>query len=887
MNPKDAPTNQSTAITLLIIFLRSLEIIGWITIHLPLFFIRVFRKSALTVVDAFFFTVYLMTKLCQQIGRLVLYLPFILVVFCIRAVRFLATIPGLLLSHLRPITSALLGMPHSGIWDLPKTRSPSATEKKRWPAHSLTARFEVFRISLLPETLGQAFVSEVDQYKSFRQLHTAGFAVSAGILLTIPIVILTSYYTILKDMPFPAKLRTQRVAQTTRIFDRNGVLLYKIYRSANRTPLQLVNIPLQMRQATIAIEDKDFYKHPGVSLRGIIRAAVANFSTKEIRFTQGGSTITQQLIKNTLLTPEKTITRKVKEIFLSLVAEAIFSKDEILEMYLNTVSYGGTAYGIEEAAQTYFKKSARDLTLPESALLAGLPSAPTTFSPHGAHPELSRLRQKEVLRHMAEQGYISSPEQEQAANQYLEIAAATVPIRAPHFVMYVKEYLSERLGAQTVEEGGYNVYTTLDWDIQQKAEEIVARENQELRTRYGANNAAAMVTRPRTGEILAMVGSANYWDAGIKGQVNVATSLRQPGSSIKVVNYAYALAHGGFTPSSVVLDAPVVYNVAGSIPYAPVNYDGRYHGMVTIRKALANSYNIPAVKILATYGPSKMVEMGKRMGITTWDSLKHYGLALTLGSAEVKMADMTVVYGTLANMGVRHDLSPIKEITDAYGKPVTIELKTLSPAGVVAGAQAEDIRVPTPTDGESVLSPSVAYWLTDILSDNKARLAAFGPYAKLEVPGHRVAVKTGTSNDFKDNWTIGYTSEYLVATWVGNTDSKPMNKNLVSGITGAAPIWNAVMTNLLKDKPADDFDQPVGLKPVKICASTGTLACANCKDVVTEYFIPGTEPKQVCNIVSPDECARKKAEAEAAGKKSEEIMAILGGCSLPTPPPNR
>ncbi len=855
------------------------EGIGRLTIVLFGFGFNIVHKLLWSTLDASFFLLFLFIRFCEGVGSMVLSIPFqfasnLLAVLVFKPFGF---VYEHLLVHLESIISTLLGVPTTGAVHKRKIAALAKISQSRattltWPKP----------VSLVRE-LVLGYVTLVDNYLLFRRRHALAFVISGGTVLTLPLVALVLYQTVIKDLPFPTRLRTHQPALTTRIFDRNGKLLYKVYRNANRTVIPLAEIPLYVQQATIAIEDHKFYSHPGVDPRGVIRAAIANYTNKEV--SQGASTITQQLIKNTLLTPERTLTRKLKEIFLSVVAEVIFSKQEILEMYLNTVCYGGIACGVEEAAQTYFKKSARDLTLAEAALVAGLPTAPTTFSPHGSHPELARVRQKQTLHNMVQLGFISQQQAEEAIHEELAIAAPNVSIRAPHFVMYVKDYLTERYGRKMVEEGGLQVYTTLDLDIQEKAEQIVEQENKELRSRYGANNAAAMVTHPKTGEILAWVGSADYWDQSIKGNVNIITSPRQPGSSIKVVNYGYALSHG-FTPSSIVYDTPVVYNIAGSTPYAPKNYDGKFHGAVTIRQALARSYNVPAVKVLATYGPQKMVEMGQRMGISTWNNLKHFGLSMTLGAGDVTMEDMAVVYGTIANLGVRHDLTPIKEITDHLGKRLDPPAKNFT-AKVVGDVQAKDKDLlPTPTshDGEAVLSPSVAYWLIDILSDNKARLVAFGPYSKLEIPGHKVAVKTGTTDNFRDNWTFGFTPDYLVASWVGNTDNKPM-RGLVSGITGAAPIWHNIMEYLLKDAQAQEFDKPAGLVPVKICASTGTLACTYCKDIVSEYFIPGTEPKQTCNIVSPDECAKRKAQAESEGKSAEETLQIMAGCSLPSPTP--
>ncbi|MBU1327139.1 penicillin-binding protein [Patescibacteria group bacterium] len=612
-------------------------------------------------------------------------------------------------------------------------------------------------------------------------------------------------YQMLKSLPDPHLLTSRDLEVSTKIFDRNGILLYEIYADQNRTPLTLSEIPQTVINATIAIEDHDFYRHLGFSGRGILRALKETVVNKQI---QGGSTITQQLIRSALLTPELSIRRKLKEIFLAFWAERIYSKDQILEMYFNQVPYGGTAWGIEAASQMYFGKSVKELTLSESALLAGLPAAPSEYSPFGNHPEKAFARQAEVLRLMTEYGYIGNGDEEKALSEQMRFATPRIPIRAPHFVMFVKEILEATYGPRLVERGGLRIVTSLDITLQEKVEDIIRSQIESLAA-LRVGNGAALVTNPKTGEILSMVGSKDYFNLEDEGNVNVATSLRQPGSSIKVVNYAAALENG-FTAATIIDDSPVVYTVPGSKPYAPVNYDGKFHGPTPLRYALANSYNVPAVKVLSKIGVQTMINKGRLMGITSWQDESRYGLSLTLGGGDVTMLDMAKVYGTLANGGRRGKLIPILEVTDYTGHILEHH---------------------TPKKGVQAVTPEVAWILGNILSDNDARAAAFGRGSSLVIPGHTVSVKTGTSNDKRDNWTIGYAPSYVVVVWVGNNNNAPMDPYLTSGITGASPIWHDIMIELLKDKEDEVLPKPSGVVAIP------------CYFGRTEYFIRGTEPK--------------------------------------------
>ncbi|KKR33580.1 MAG: Penicillin-binding protein, 1A family [Candidatus Gottesmanbacteria bacterium GW2011_GWA2_41_12] len=632
---------------------------------------------------------------------------------------------------------------------------------------------------------------------------------SIGVILTIVFVFLPyNGYLWLTSLPEPTYLTSRDIPATTKIFDRNGILLYEIYSDQNRTPLPLSEIPDFIKKATISIEDKDFYNHKGVSVKGIVRAFFENSTQGKL---QGGSTLTQQLVRSALLTPEKTIQRKVKEAILAFWTEHLFTKDQILEMYLNQVPYGGTSWGIEAASETYFGKKVKDLTLAESALLAGLPAAPTMYSPFGSHPEFALDRQKEVLKRMRDDGYITEDEKNEAINEQISFAKPRISLHAPHFVMYVKDLLIQRYGERMVDQGGLRVTTSLDLNLQKKVEEILKNEIEKLKS-LKVGNGAVLVTDPKTGEILAMAGSKDYFDELNDGNVNVVLSLRQPGSSIKVVNYASALERG-FTAASILDDSPVSYPQLGGPAYAPVNYDGKFHGRVPLRIALANSYNIPAVKMLNTIGVGTMIDEAEKMGITTWKERNRFGLSLTLGGGEVTMLDMAEVYGVLANGGIRKDVNPFVKITDYKGE--VIEEKDGTNPGV------------------QVLPDGVAFILSNILADNNARAQAFGINSALVVPGKTVSVKTGTTNDKRDNWTIGYTPSYLTAVWVGNNNNTPMDPYLTSGITGAAPIWNQVMATILQNKA----DEVPNVPPTVI-----SLPCYG----RTEYFISGTEPKGGC-----------------------------------------
>lgn len=642
------------------------------------------------------------------------------------------------------------------------------------------------------------------------------------LLVLIPIAIsYTFYYYILKDLPSVTTLKSTTPSLTTKIYDRNGELLYEIYKDENRSLITIKELPTYLLDATLAAEDKSFYHHFGIDPIGILRATYNNFINCKIKSggctVQGGSTITQQLIKNTLLSSEKTLTRKLKELVLAIETELTYSKDEILEMYLNQVGYGGTAYGIEQASHQYFGKSAKDLTLSESAMLAGLPISPTTLSPYGVSPFLGKIRQQQVLESMVAANMITENDKLNSLDHPLIFTPQAMSIRAPHFVMYIKDLLVKQYGESVVNQGGLSVTTTLDLTYQDILQKEIETELAKL-AKLHVKNGAGLVINPSNGEILAMVGSHNFYDTKNDGQVNVVLQQRQPGSSIKPITYALALSQG-LSPNSMIDDSPICFVSKGSPDYCPKNYDGRFHGSVTLRQALASSYNIPAVKLLNGYGISNMIDLAKQMGITTWNDPSRFGLSLTLGGGEVTMLDLASVYSVFANGGKKIPFNPIISVIDPQGSDLT---------------QGDSPK------GSQIIDPSVAYQINSILSDPQARAPAFGTNSILNLPGSGVAVKTGTTNSLRDNWTFGYTQNLLVSTWVGNNDNTPMS-SVASGITGASPIWARTMKALLGTGPHLAFATPNNL--IKVNVSCG-------KTPKYEYFVSDNIPKIDCTPIT-------------------------------------
>ena len=686
----------------------------------------------------------------------------------------------------------------------------------------------------------------------FRVVALVVAAALLGTLLTTGIGIGTAvaaYMSLTKDLPDPSQLETrfQRtesdVFETTKIYDRTGkTLLYEVIdpRAGDRQWVALDQIPQLCRQAAIAIEDKSFYENPGFDWYGIGRAFVNNLRGQRV---QGASSITQQVVKNTLIDPEEryqqSYERKIKEVLLASEISRRMSKDQILEWYLNSNHYGNLAYGIDAAARVYFGKPASKLNLGECTMLAAIPQYPA-MNPID-NPDLAKERQALVLDAMVRQGYITPEESVETKVEQLQIAGGVqerYDIKAPHFSIYARKWLEDHFGPDVVYRGGLRVYTTLDLNLNNQTQDIIARHVKELADdQKHVNNGAAVVINPRTGEILAMVGSADYWNEDIKGKFNVATGLRQPGSSFKPFTYVTLLSQG-YSAATPFLDVRTAFQQPGFPPYVPENYDRKYHGSVRLRLALARSYNIPAVRALEMAGVDSVIRTAHKMGITTLNrGLDYYGLALTLGGGEVKVLDMAYAFSVFANNGT---MAGSKAIDPRPG------FRTLDPVPVLrvedrSGKILWEYKQPETTQ---VLDPRLAYLVSNILSDNPARCPAFGCPNVLEI-GRPAAAKTGTTNDFRDNWTIGYTPQVAVGVWVGNTDNTEMKG--VTGLTGAAPIWHDVMMTFLKDLPVEPFNRPEGLVERSVDSVSGLLPTKYSASV-KELFIPGTEPTGYDNI---------------------------------------
>ncbi len=606
------------------------------------------------------------------------------------------------------------------------------------------------------------------------------FGLVAGALGTVLLFAWVS-----RDLPSPDKLLVRQVQKSTKIWDRTGQhLLYEIHGDQKRTVVELKDIAPVAIQATIASEDKNFYQHSGFQIQSLARALFE--AVIRGQSPRGTSTITQQLVKNAILSPERTINRKVKELILAYQIEQKFTKDQILKMYFNEIPYGSNTYGIESAAQSYFGKSAKDLDPAEAALLCALIKAPTRLSPYGTHTDELRWSQKHILDLMAEQGYITNEQRDSAKT--VDILSKVQPrhdaIFAPHFALYVKEQLAEKYGELEVEEGGMNVITTLDYDKQKMAEDAVAAGMDTVK-KFNGSNAALLAMDPKTGQVLAMVGSADYFDTAHDGNVNVTLRPRQPGSSFKPIAYSEAFEKG-FTPSTVLFDVKTTFPTDTGKPYEPENYDGGEHGPVTMRQALAGSLNLPAVKTLYLAGVDKTLDLAGKMGYTTFQDRSRFGLSLVLGGGEVKLIDHVAAYAIFPNEGVYHSPTSILKVEDGNGK-------------ILEQWQ--------PQETGNIISVETARNITDILSDNDARSFIFGQKNYLTLADRPVAAKTGTTNGFHDAWTLGYTPSLAAGVWVGNNDNTAM-KNKADGSKVAAPIWNQFMKNALAGTPPESFNKP-------------------------------------------------------------------------------
>jgi 1A family penicillin-binding protein len=586
----------------------------------------------------------------------------------------------------------------------------------------------------------------------------------------------------------------QKVQSSTKIYDRTGkILLYNVNQDIKRTVIPSQDMGVNIKNATVAIEDSQFYTDSGIRVTSILRGTIwAVLTGKKI---QGGSTITQQLIKNTLLTSQRTISRKVKEWILAIKLEQVMSKDDILTLYLNQAPYGGNIYGIEEASKLFFNKEPADLTLAESAYLAAIPNGPTYYSPYGKNKDKLDSRKNLVLKRMLDTKFITQQQYDDAMKEVVTFQPQQpTHIAAPHFVFYVEDYLQNKYGQDAIDNGGLTVITTLDYGLQQKAEAIALADAKINQQKYNGSNDAIVVIDPKTGQILSMVGSRDYFDPTIDGNFNVATAARQPGSSFKPIVYAQAFKDG-YTENTTLFDVKTEFNAScspqgkplpghtGTTCYMPNDFDNLFRGPMTLKNALAQSINIVAVKLLYLVGIPNAIQMAHDLGITTLNDPTRYGLSLVIGGGETTLLDMTSAYSVFANDGVRNPATSILSVTQSDGTVLE---------------QYKD-------NSYQVLDPNIPHMLDDILDDNTARTPTFGANSPLLIPGRDVAVKTGTTNDDKDAWTIGYTPSFTVGVWVGNNDNTAM-KNGGSALAG--PIWNAVMTAALADSPVETFTKP-------------------------------------------------------------------------------
>ncbi len=604
------------------------------------------------------------------------------------------------------------------------------------------------------------------------------------------------------DIPDLSSFEERRVLQSTKIYDRTGeIVLYDLHQDVKRTVVPFEKISRHLKNATVAIEDDTFFEHMGIRPLAILQAVIDNLKGGDLLGGRGGSTITQQVIKNSILVREKTLTRKVKEWILAIRLEQVLSKDEILSHYLNESPYGGTIYGVEEASQAFFGKTSSDVTLAEAAYIASLPQLPTYYSPYGPNKDELDERKNLVLDQMVKNGFITKEESDAAKAEIVEFRPQiTTGIRAPHFVFYIRDYLAEKYGEEMLAERGLRVITTLDWELQEKAEEIVKEKALHNEKTFNAENGALVATDPQTGQVLVMVGSRDYFDENIDGNFNIAIADRQPGSSFKPFVYAAAFKKG-YTPETVVFDLKTQFSTACEPDnqtsegecYSPNNYDNKFRGPVNLRNALAQSLNIPAVKVLYLAGMRDSLKLARDLGLTTLIDPDRYGLTLVLGGGEVKLLEMVGAYGVFANEGVRNELTGILRVEDNAGN--ILEEFTANP--------------------KQVIDRNVTLQISDVLSDNVARTPLYGSNSMLYIPGRDVAAKTGTTNDKRDAWIIGYTPNLAVGAWAGNNDNRSMNE--ISGLI-IAPMWRAFMDVALEKFPEKNFSEPPrtpdDLKPI-------------------------------------------------------------------------
>ena len=636
-------------------------------------------------------------------------------------------------------------------------------------------------------------------------------------------VVALSFAWFAKDLPTPGKIANRKATESTKLYDRTGKILLYETGDEKRTIVTADQLPQNLKDATVAVEDGNFFNHHGFDSKALIRAVFNKFTGKTNRMT-GASTITQQYVKNALLSSDRSVTRKIKELILSIELEFMYKKDDILTMYLNEIPYGNSNAGAEAAAKMYFGKTAKDLTLAQSATLAAIPQAPTYYSPYGTHTEDLVGRKNYVLDRMVATGKISKEDADIAkAEDTITLGQALKPrkdaILAPHFAMYVLERVAQQFGEEKVQKEGLKIITTLDYDKQKIAEESVAGGVKKI-NQYGASNAGLVATDPRTGQILAMVGSIDYFNTEIDGNVNITDSLRQPGSSFKPFTYATAFKKPEFSPSRILFD----YKTDFGGGYSPNNYDGVTHGPLTMRHCLDNSLNIPAVKTMSLVGMDNVIKTAEDMGISSLNQRGRYGLSLALGVAEVKPVEMAGAFGVFANNGIKQDLRSVIKITDAKGK-VYYDFEEKKPTG------------------QQVLDPQVAYEMAHVLSDNNARTMVFGTRSQLYFPGRLVGAKTGTTSDFKDAWTVGFTPSISVAAWVGNNNGKIM-KSGADGSVVAAPIFHTFIEKALAGTPAEEFTKPDGIQTLTVAKYSNKLPGDATRETTTDIFASWQVPTE-------------------------------------------
>ena len=612
------------------------------------------------------------------------------------------------------------------------------------------------------------------------------------------VIFLIAYAYVAKDLPSVVNLDNRKIVQSTQIYDRTGEqLLYEISGNENRTIIPADQISDVLKQAFISIEDQEFYKHQGVRPTAIARAAFQNITGRGVG--GGGSTITQQFVKNALLTNDRSLIRKIREAILAIQIEQKYSKDEIIAFYLNEIPFGGNIYGVEAASQSFFGKKPSELEPYQAAMMAAIIQRPTYYSPYGSNFDKLESRQKLVLLKMKEQGYITEEEYNQQKEQKLVVQPFAQNIKAPHFVFYVREKLAEQFGEDVLEQGGLKVQTTLDWNLQQIAEKTVKEEVEKTRARYDTQNAALGAIDPSNGDILALVGSKDYFDTNADGNVNVLTTPQSPGSSIKPLVYAEAFTKG-YNPDSYLFDVPTNFETTPGLPaYEPKNFNLQFNGPVSVRRALATSLNVPAVKMLYLAGIKDTLELGGELGITDYSESRKSGLAMALGGAELKLIEHFGSYSAYANDGKFNEINPLMKVTNNKGETLYSWEKKEK--------QGLDI--------------NVARQITDILSDNNARSAVFGFTNNLSIPGIDIAAKTGTSQEFRDALTVGYTTNLVAGVWVGRNDNKPM-KNGADGSVVASPIWNKFMREAIAaGRTPGKFTKPEIKKGNKPMVNTG------------------------------------------------------------------